>query len=174
MRTAAQPPERARSVGRSVVAVNAATPLVRTTENARVLMNRWTGEWISSVSNLSGVGGQSHPTTIDVGSLANPLGQEEPTCKRTTKDAHLHDGVDEVLRLADHKLLLTDEAVGEAVPINDEQVARLKIFEQHKLQNEQVSNGFGSHPHDQADDQSDEEALNDVFCKKGADVHGRW
>jgi pheromone shutdown protein TraB len=79
MRTAAQPSERARSVGRSVVAVNAATPLVRITENARVLMNRWTGEWIFFVSNLSGVGGQSHPTTIDVGSLANPLGQEEPT-----------------------------------------------------------------------------------------------
>jgi hypothetical protein len=77
MSKAVRHPERARSVGRSVVAVNAATPLVRITENARVLMNRWTGEWIFFVSNLSGVGGLHRPMRIEDVSLAYSLRQQE-------------------------------------------------------------------------------------------------
>jgi hypothetical protein len=142
MKKAARLPERVRLGGRSVAVGNAATPLVRTTENARVLMNGWTDKWISFVSNLSEVGGHRDPTMIDVGSLAYSVGQQKSTCKGGTKDAHLHDGIEEVLRLANHEFLLTDEAVGESVPVDDEQVARLEVLEQDKLQDQQVSNGL--------------------------------
>ena len=76
MKTAAQPPGKARSDGRSVAAENAAILLALITENATVLMNRWTGEWTSFVNNLSAVGGLRHPTKIDLSSLAKALSQE--------------------------------------------------------------------------------------------------
>jgi hypothetical protein len=104
-------------------------------------------------------------------SLANSLGQEETPCEGSSEDAHLHHGVNEVLSLVDDQFLLADEAVGESVPIDDEQVARFEELEQNKLQNQQVSNALGSHPDHQADDQTDEEALNDVFCEEAGKVH---
>ena len=75
-------------------------------------------------------------------SLADALGQEEPTGQGPAEDTHFHDGVEQVLSLADDQLLLAEQAVGQAVPVNDEQVAGFKVFQQQELEDQQVPYGF--------------------------------
>jgi len=56
-------------------------------------------------------------------SLADALGQEEPTGQSPAEDTHFHDGVEQVLSLFNDQLLLAEQADGQAVPVDDEQVA---------------------------------------------------
>ena len=88
----------------------------------------WSGDW--------------YVRFLGCASLADALGQEEPTGQGSTEDTHLHDGVEQVLSLSDNQFLLAEQAVGQAVPVNDEQVAGFEVFQQQKLEDQQVPHAF--------------------------------
>jgi len=94
------------------------------------------------MSHLGVESGDWYVRFLGCASLADALGQEEPTGQGTAEDTHFHDGVEQVLSLADDQLLLAEQAVGQAVPVNDEQVAGFKVFQQQELEDQQVPYGF--------------------------------
>jgi len=94
------------------------------------------------MSHLGVESGDWYVRFLGCASLADALGQEEPTGQGTAKDTHFHDGGEQVLSLADDQLLLAEQAVGQAVPVNDEQVAGFKVFQQQELEDQQVPYGF--------------------------------
>ena len=61
-----------------------------------------------------------------VRSLANALSKEEAACKRSPEDAHFHNGIEQVLRFTNDQIFLAEQAVGQSVPIDDENVARFE------------------------------------------------
>ena len=75
-------------------------------------------------------------------SLSKALSEEETTGQGTAEDTHLHHGVEQILGLSDDHVLLPEQAVGQAVPVNDEQVARFEVLQQQKLEDQQVPYGF--------------------------------
>jgi len=85
-----------------------------------------------------------------VRSLANALSQQEATGQGSPKDAHLDHGIEEGLRFTNHQVFLTEQAVGQSVPIDDEDVARFEVLQQDELDNQQVAHGLGRHANDQA------------------------
>ena len=60
-------------------------------------------------------------------------------------------GIEEGLRFTNHQVFWpTEQAVGQAVPINDEDVARFKVLQQDELDDQQVAHGFRRNTNDQA------------------------
>ena len=111
------------------------------------------------------------PWHAHASSFPKALSEQEAACERSPKDAHLDHGIEEGLRFTDDQVFLTEQAVGQAVPIDDENVARFEVLQQDELKDQQVADGLGRHANDQAHQQTNDESLNDVFSEERREVH---